>query len=369
MFEDLYKSFNIADIDKQIKKATSADVKYLLSCGNIQPDELPILLSPAAAGHLEDMAQLSFNLTRQRFGNTIQLYAPIYISNECSNSCLYCGFNCKNQIARKTLNFEEIIREAEIVYAKGFRHILFLTGEAPKVVPVEFLEKVAEELHRRFDSISIEIYPMSAEDYKRLIAAGVDGLTVYQETYNQEVYSTLHPAGKKRDFFWRLGTPDRAGEAGMRKIGIGALMGLTEWRSESFFTALHAWYLQKTYWKAQIQVSMPRIRKAAGNFVQLYPVEDSDIVQFMTAMRIFLPDASLVLSTRERAEFRDQIMRLGITQMSAESATAPGGYGDEGAADEQFAVEDPRTAQEVCKAIIANGLEPVWKDWDTLFIQ
>ena len=325
--------------------------------------DLPCMFSPAADEFLEEMAARSVEITRARFGNTIQMYSPLYISNECTNSCLYCGFNHRNKILRKTLNMDEIEAEAGAIYRRGFRHILVLTGEHPGKVPVTMLAGALKRIHRKFSSVSIEVYPMDTDDYRLMTESGVDGLTVYQETYNRDMYSQVHPAGKKRDFNYRLETPDRGGIAGIRKIGVGALLGLTDWRVEGFFTALHAFYLSKKYWRSQVSVSFPRMRQASGGFQPKVDVTDRDLTHLICAMRIILPDAGLALSTREPAELRDNLFPLGITMMSAGSHTEPGGYTGMKVADEQFRISDGRSPDEMARVIKDRGFDPVWKDW------
>jgi 2-iminoacetate synthase len=326
------------------------------------------LFSPAADGHLEELAQASTAITKTRFGNIIQLYAPLYISNECDNSCLYCGFNRNTQIRRSTLSMEQVIDEADLLYRRGFRHLLLLTGESKGAVPLDTLAGIASAVHKRFASVSIEVYPMEVKEYQLMEKSGVDGLTIYQETYNRIIYDDIHPAGKKRDFGWRLEAPDRGGKAGFRKMGIGALLGLSDWRIDGFFTALHALYLTRKFWRSHIQVSFPRLRGAPGNFKPLADVSDRDLTHLICAMRILLPDAGLVLSTREPDHLRDNLFPLGITMMSAGSRTEPGGYSGLDIADNQFPVIDSRSPEEISEMIRKKGYDPVWKDWDSAFI-
>jgi 2-iminoacetate synthase len=326
------------------------------------------LISPSAEGYLEAMAQKAHRLTRQRFGNTILLYAPLYISNECSNGCLYCGFNALNKVPRRTRTLDEVERDARILHHLGFRHILLVTGEAPARVGNDLLAAAARRIGPLFSSISIEVYPMEEAGYAQMIEAGVDGLTVYQETYNRALYSELHPFGRKRDYDFRLLTPERAGAARLRRIGIGFLQGLGDFRTDAFFTGLHALYLSRNFWRTQISVSFPRMRPAEGGFSPKHPVSDRSLVQLICAMRLLMPDAGLVLSTRESAELRDHLLPLGITQMSAGSCTAPGGYADGDRSTEQFAIDDDRTPAEVCALLRSRGYDPVWKDWDAAFL-
>ncbi len=368
MFTELFDSFSWGEVTRRIMAADTSDVKRSMNLNHFTPEDLLPFFSPAAEGLLEEMANLSSRITRMRFGNTIQLYTPLYISNECTNSCLYCGFNRTNDIRRITLSTDDVEKEAEAIFSMGFRHVLLLTGEHRGAVPVEKLAEIAGRIHKKFASVAIEVYPMETEEYRLLVQNGIDGLTLYQETYNRDIYAKMHPAGRKRDFNFRLEGPDRGGAAGLRKIGIGALLGLADWRTEGFFTALHALYLSSTYWRTHIMVSFPRMREAPGGFNPLCIVQDREMAQLLCAMRIILPDAGLVLSTREPADLRDNLFPLGVTMMSAGSKTEPGGYTEMDAADVQFNIEDSRTPEEIARVISSKGFDPVWKDWDRDFL-
>lgn len=357
------------EIEKQIMSRTPADVARALAARSLGIDGFISLLAPAAEQAMEEMAQRAHRLTQQRFGRVISLFAPLYLSNECTNSCVYCGFNVQNTVDRLTIAVEQAETEASFLYSQGFRHILLVSGEAPQVVTMEYLTKILQKLRHSFSSISVEIYPMPTGDYQALISNGVDGLVVYQETYNEKSYRDVHPAGSKSNYRWRLETPERGGEAGFRRIGIGALLGLDNWRVEGFFLALHARYLLRNFWKSHITISFPRLRPAAGEYKPPYPVSDAQFVQLITALRLLLPDAGLVLSTREPAYLRDNLIPVGITSMSAGSCTAPGGYAHEVQAEAQFDIADHRSPEAVAKIIKAKGYEPVWKDWDAAFLQ
>jgi 2-iminoacetate synthase len=326
------------------------------------------LLSPAAEPYLEEMARKAHHLTEQRFGKVIVLFAPLYLSNICTNSCVYCGFNMSNPVARRTLTAVQAAAEGQYLHNQGYRHLLLVSGEAPKVVTLPYLSEVMGKLSPLFASISVEIYPMGTGAYTSLVENGVDGLVVFQETYNQQRYREVHPAGKKRDYHWRLETPERGGKAGFRRIGIGALLGLCDWRAEGFFLALHSRYLQRNFWKSQVSVSFPRIQSASGGYRPPYPVSDAHFVQLLTALRLFLPDVGLILSTRESPRLRDNLIPLGITSMSAGSRTDPGGYTQEDEAAAQFEIADHRSPQAVAEMIYNKGYEPVWKDWDVAFL-
>ena len=363
-------------VQRLMDTATAADVRAALAGGLRQERALAALLSPAADAQLEALARRSAAITRQRFGRVMQFYAPLYVSNICVNSCVYCGFNCKNPVARKRLTVDEAVREAEYLAQEGFQHLLLVAGEDTKGVPVEYFAELAGRLCGRFASLGIEIYPMPEADYARLVRAGVDLLTIYQETYDETLYATLHPAGPKRDFHARLAAVERGARAGLAFIGVGALQGLRDWRVENFHVGLHALWLQKNFWRVSLSVSFPRLRPAAGAFQPPSPVTDRDFVQTLCALRIVMPDTGLVLSTREPAALRDRLAGLGVTRMSAGSCTSPGGYGErqdpgEGEApshaEEQFAIADERTLAEMKSAVTRLGFDPVCKDWDRAY--
>ncbi len=367
-FSDEMMQYPREELLHQINTCNATQVEQALSAERLDMSDFMALISPAARPYLEQMAQRSHQITRQRFGNNIYLYTPMYLSNECSNGCKYCGFNASNKIPRATLSMEEIEKEARIIHNYGFRHILLLTGEAAKLADNQYLVEAIQRIKPLFSSISIEVYPMDNAGYAQVVDAGVDGLTLYQETYDPELYAELHPYGKKRDYRFRLEAPDRAGVAGMRRIGIGALLGLGDFAREAFYTGLHARYLAKRYWRSQVSVSFPRIRPADGGFAPLEIVSDAQLVQMVCAMRLLLPDAALYLSTRENATLRDNLMPLGITHMSAGSCTAPGGHSKEVESTQQFAIDDDRTPAGMSAIIRAKGLEAVWKDWDSAFL-
>lgn len=369
-FYDLLQQYPAAALQHRLDRVEPQDIDRALTTSRLSIDDFLCLLSPDISdAQLETLAGLAHRITSQRFGRTIQLYAPLYLSNECHNGCKYCGFSADNHdLRRKTLNDDEILREAEHLHRQGFRHILLLTGEAPEAAGVGYLEHVVRLLTLKFSSLSIEVFPMSRPDYKRLVDAGVDGLTLYQETYDQQLYPELHPYGPKSDFTFRLEGPERGGEAGFRRIGVGALLGLGDYLSDAFYTGLHARYLMQRFWRSQVTISFPRLRPAEGGFAPRSIVSDRQLTQLICALRLLLPDAGLLLSTRENAELRDNLLPLGITQMSAGSCTAPGGYeGDEGDG-EQFSINDHRTPEEISKVLADRGYETVWKDWDGAFV-
>ena len=322
------------------------------------------LVSPAAGERLEDLAEASHELTVARFGRTMHMYAPLYLSNECLTTCVYCGFARELPIARATLTPERTLEEARWLLRQGFRSILLLTGEHERLTGVEFLRERIELLAREVPSIAIEVQVWSEDEYRRLARAGCDAVVVYQETYDPETYGAVHLAGRKRRYLWRLLGPERAARAGMRRVGIGALLGLHhDWRAEAIAMATHARFLMTRYWRTQVTVSVPRIRPSASGFQPRDPIDDRTLVQLVCALRLLLPDAGIVLSSREPAALRDGMFRVGITHASAGSHTEPGGYERPHEATEQFEVADLRSPAEVAASLLALGYEPVWEDW------
>jgi 2-iminoacetate synthase len=350
------------------------------------------LLSPAAGTLLEEMGRRSHDLTQKRFGRVMRLFAPLYLSNECINNCKYCGFSRDNSILRVTLSLAEVRREAQELLRQGFRNVLLVAGEHPKFVSNGYLAECVAAVHAVAPSVSLEVGPMSAAEYRPLVAAGADGLVVYQETYDRAVYDEMHTAGPKKDFDWRLETPERAYAAGFRRLGISPLYGLADWRREALSVAAHAEYLLRNCWKAQVTISLTRLRPCAGEFQPPTSMTDRELVQLACAFRLMFPDAGLVLSTRESPRLRDGLLRLGITLISAGSHTEPGGYtgagrehlhqtvrgrvvargasewvtaaGDETLATGQFQIADDRPPEQVAEVLRKLGYEPVWKDWD-----
>lgn len=332
-------------------------------------DDYIALLSPAAAPHLERMARAARALTLRNFGRAVQLFTPLYLANHCTNRCLYCGFNTNNAILRRKLNMEEVEAEGAAIAASGLRHILLLTGDAPGITGPEYIAEAARVLRRHMPGISVEVYSLTEKEYALLAASGVDGMTMFQETYNEELYARLHPAGPKRDFRFRLDAPDRAGRAGLRSLNVGALLGLDDWRMDSFFTGLHARRLQKRHPAADIALSVPRMRPHAGVFDDVHPVSDRDLVQIITAARLFLPTAGIVVSSRERADFRNHLMQIAVTRVSAGVSTAVGGHAGSPAQEgdsPQFDIADTRSPAEMSAAIRGLGLMPVFKYWEPL---
>jgi len=367
-FKEIYNQYSWDEIKESIYNKTSHDVEMALSSNHRTLEDFKALISPVAAPYLEEMAQLSHQLTQKRFGNTIQMYAPIYLSNVCTNFCTYCGFNSDNKIKRKTLTTDEISLEIAEIKKQGYNHILLVTGEAKQVVHIDYFKNAIEIIKPHFANISIEVQPLDQDEYEELKQAGIYAVLVYQETYHKEKYPEYHPKGKKANFDYRLETPDRAGNAGIHKIGVGVLLGLEEWRTDSFFCALHLDYLQKKYWQTKYSVSFPRIRPAEGVAPPNVLVSDRDLVQLICAYRLMYEDVELSMSTRESEQFRNNIIKLGITSMSAGSKTNPGGYAVDPESLEQFAISDERSAPQMAEFISGINYEPVWKDWDRSFI-
>lgn len=302
-------------------------------------------------------------LTGQRFGRTIQLYAPLYLSNECIDTCLYCGFSRELSIKRKTLTLPDVEQEAALLIGQGFRHLLLVSGEHPKKVSIDYLCEVARELRPRFASLSLEVAPFQRQDYEQLIAAGFDGVVIYQETYNREIYKKVHTGGPKKDYEKRLRAVEKACLAGIRHIGIGVLLGLAPWEEEVPQLIDHAKYLMKRYWQTEVRISLPRLKKCAAGFIPFHPVSDETFCEIIYQLRLALPEVGLVLSTREKPELRDRLIGAGITHMSAGSRTEPLGYSHPEEAGKQFELEDLRSPAQVATAIDKAGYEPVWKDW------
>jgi len=364
-FYDQLQSRSWDQTKQCIREKTPADVKKALShAGRGTPDDLMALLSPAAEDELETMARISRELTLKRFGKTISMYIPLYVSNECVNSCVYCGFNHHNQMHRSTLSLQQIRQEAKHINDRGFRHILMVTGEHPVKAGFPYLRQALDQLKRIFPLVSMEVQPLKLEEYQTLAREGLNTVYIYQETYHQENYATYHPAGPKADFKYRLEAPERLGKAGIHKAGLGVLLGLEDWRTDSFLTGMHLRYLQKHYWRTNYSVSFPRLRPFEGSFHPNYPVSDRQMVQLIIAYRIFDEDIELALSTRESPYFRDHAFQLGITSMSAGSSTQPGGYSQTTDGLEQFQVADHRPPDEIAAMLKNKGYEAVWKNWD-----
>jgi len=393
-FVSEFNSLPLPSLVKRSLDANAGSVRESLAKSKLSLADFATLISPAASEFLEHMGRRSHTMTKQRFGKVIRLFAPLYLSNECVNNCSYCGFSRDNPILRVTLSLDEVRQEAQALKQQGFRNILLVAGEHPKFVSNNYLRDCIAALHADWPGISLEVGPMETADYLPLVAAGADGLVVYQETYDRKVYAEMHTAGPKRNFDWRLETPERAYAAGFRRLGISPLYGLADWRYEAICAAAHADYLLRNCWKAALTISTVRLRPCAGEFQPLTHISDRELAQLVCALRIMFPDVGIVLSTRETAKLRDGLVPLGVTLMSAGSHTEPGGYTGAGKeklhqtvrgkivelaagasewapqpnratnATGQFNIADERSAGEVAELIRKLGYEPVWKDWD-----
>jgi len=364
-FAQVFDQHNWDQVTKDIYQKTAQDVEFALAKDKRDLEDFKALISPAAQPYLEQMAQLSNQITKKRFGNTMQMYVPMYLSNECQNICTYCGFSMTNKIPRRTLNDEEILKEVEFIKNKGYDHILLVTGEANKTVGVSYINHAIGLIKEHFSNITIEVQPLDQPDYEKLVDNGLYAVLVYQETYHKDEYKKHHPKGKKSNFYYRLDTPDRLGKAGVHKIGLGALFGLEDWRTDSFFTGLHLKYLQRTYWKTKYSISFPRLRPHSGGLEPKVEMTDKDLVQAICAFRLLDEDVELSMSTRESENFRNHVVHLGITSISAESKTNPGGYAVEPQSLEQFEISDERPTEEISEMLKKQGFEVVWKDWES----
>lgn len=363
-FYNEIQKYNWDKVSEQIYAKTALDVELALIKEKPDLNDFMALVSPAADPFLEQMAAKSKTLTQKRFGKTIQFYIPLYLSNSCANVCVYCGFNHKNKFERKILSASELLEEAKRIKALGFDHILLVTGEDNHKCGADYLNEMMAQIKDLFSLISIEVQPLKVDEYKKLTTQGLNTVYIYQETYNQVNYKSYHPSGKKSDYKYRIETPDRLGEAGVHKIGLGCLLGLEDWRVDSFFTALHLNYLEKKYWQTKYSISFPRLRPHAGQFEPNFAASQKDLAQLIFAYRIFNEQVELSLSTRESPKFRDNMIMLGATAYSAGSKTNPGGYSNENESLEQFSVHDDREPEQIEKVINEKGYEVVWKDWD-----
>ncbi|MDO9585159.1 MAG: 2-iminoacetate synthase ThiH [Syntrophales bacterium] len=362
-----YRDF---DYDGFWEGVKAKDVARVLEKSSLKPLDFLILLSPAAGALLEELAQKAHRLTRQHFGKVILLYTPLYLSDYCTNRCLYCGFNTGNRLARSRLELKEVLEEGRLIAAGGMRHVLLLTGESRTASSVDYIKECVWVLKGLFTSLSIEVYPLEEEEYRELVASGVDGLTVYQEVYDEKVYAEMHPEGPKSDYRYRLDAPERGCRAGMRSVNLGALLGLNDWRKEVFLAGLHTDFLQDKYPEVEISLSFPRLRPEVGGFKPRVAVSDRGLVQGILAYRLFMPRAGITISTRERSALRDNLIHLGATKMSAGSCTAVGGrLPGRNTTVGQFAISDERSVAEVREMLIKSGYQPVFKDWQNSLVQ
>jgi len=367
-FIDTWRRFDFGEVARRIASRTVADVRRALGRdrGSVDLDDFAALLSPAAAPFLEEMALAAHRRTVERFGRTMRLYAPLYLSNACANVCTYCGFSAHNRIRRKVLTDPEILAEARVLRSHGFASVLLVTGETARV-GVAYLANSLRLLRPLFAGLSMEVQPLPEADYAALAAEGLSTVLVYQETYDGAAYARHHLSGPKADMAFRLETPDRLGRAGLKRIGLGALFGLSDWRADAWFTGLHLRHVETAYWRSRTSVSFPRLRPHEGAEIPVTPFGERDLVQAACAFRLLSPEAELSLSTRESGRFRDSAVRLGFTSMSAGSRTNPGGYAIEPESLEQFAVDDSRSPAQMASFLRSQGYEPVWKDWDRTY--
>lgn len=381
-FSEIFPTLPLDALTERAKTATLAQVDAVLARGEARSiDDFAVLISPAAGERLETLAHVSQRITQRYFGKVMRLFAPLYLSNECINVCKYCGFSRNNDIPRITLDREQVVDETRKLARQGFRSLLLVAGEHPKYVSSGYVAEVIEACLPIMPSVALELGPLATEPYRGMVAAGAEGLICYQESYDRATYVDLHPAGPKKNFSWRMDTPERGYEAGFRRLGIGALFGLHDWRFEAIATALHGHHLLQHCWKASLSVSLPRMRPAAGGWAPNpeFHMSDRDLVQTICALRLYLPHAGVTLSTREHPTLRNGLVRLGVTSMSAGSSTEPGGYStyDESTwkqtksdqAGEQFHIADERSPRTVAEMIRHQGYEPVWKDFDASLVR
>lgn len=372
-FAEIIDRYDWDETLRLVAEATPADVERVLAKAErnkkpLTPEEFAVLISEAADPYLERMAALSRHFTLERFGNTISMYIPMYVSNACTNKCVYCGFNHDNPFERTTLNMEQIEEECKAIKKLGpFENLLIVSGEYPSLCGVDYMEKVLQTCRPYFHNLTLEIQPLRSHEYERLTHSGLNGVVCFQETYHRVAYKTYHPRGMKSHYDWRLNGYDRMGEAGVHKIGLGVLLGLEDWRADTVMMARHLRYLQKKYWRSRYSVNFPRMRPSESGYQPKTIITDRQLARLTFAFRIFDHDVDISYSTRETPDYRDNILQLGVTSMSAGSRTDPGGYVTEPDSLEQFEVSDERTPHDVAEAIRRHGYEPVWKDWDAIF--
>jgi len=365
-FYDVINELQNIDTEAILDSITAPQIAKVIDKPDLSYDDYLALLSPAAAGMLEETAQRAYKVTLHHFGRCILLYTPLYLADYCVNYCVYCGFNASNQIERRKLSLPEVELEAQEIAKTGLKHILILTGESREHSPVSYIRDCVIILRKYFSSIAIEIYPLHENEYAELIVSGVDGLTIYQEVYDQQIYSQLHPKGPKRDYRFRLEAPERAGHAGVRTINIGSLLGLGNWPREVFLAGVHAAYLQRKFPDAEVSISFPRMRPQCGDYEPEHSVSDSELVQSILALRLFLPRVGITISTRESAELRENLIPLAVTKMSAGSSTVVGGHTDSKDGVGQFEISDDRNVDEMREVIAGHGYKPILKDWHDL---
>ena len=344
---------------------TAGDVLRAIESDRCSPEDFKALLSPAAEPFLEQIARKARQETRKHFGNSAYFFTPIYISNYCENYCIYCGFNCHNKIKRAKLSMEEIHDEMKAIADTGLEEILILTGESRKASDVKYIGEACRIARKYFKNIGIEVYPMNSDEYRHLHECGADYVTVFQETYNSDKYETLHLAGHKRIFPYRFNAQERALMGGMRGVAFAALLGLDDFRKDALGTGMHAYLIQRKYPWAEISISCPRLRPIINNAsINPKDVHEKQLLQIMCAYRIFLPFAGMTISTRERAEFRDNVVGLAATKISAGVSTGIGSHSEsEDKGDAQFEIADTRGLDEIYESLKKRGIQPVMNDY------
>ncbi len=365
-FYDCLKSLRWDEVTESIYAKRETDVVRALSKTRLEEEDFKALISPAAEKFLEPMAQQSRAITQRRFGKVMQFYIPMYLSNECSNHCIYCGFNHNNPIGRITLSEEQILEEIKHIKAMGYDNVLLLTGEHPRNAGVEYIARAIEICRPYFSTINLEVFPMKTQEYEYLISKGANSVYVYQETYHEGRYKHYHPKGMKSNYVYRLATPERLAQAGIHRVGMGALIGLEEWRTEMFYLAKHLRFMNKNYWRTKYSISFPRMRPAAGGYEADFYMNEKQFAQTIWAFRLFDHDVEMTMSTRETPQMRNHFVTLGITSMSAGSRTEPGGYANPSAELEQFHINDDRSVEEMCSMVRSQGYDVIFKDWDKI---
>lgn len=352
-------------------KYTDLDVRRALVSERCTIEEFKALLSPAAAPYLEQMAQKAKMETSKHFGNTVYIFTPLYIANYCENYCVYCGFNCYNDIQRKKLSYEEIEKEMKVIADSGIEEILMLTGESRAMSDVEYIGEACKLAAKYFKNVGLEIYPVNTDEYRYLHECGADYVTVFQETYDSDKYETLHLMGHKRIFPYRFDAQERALRGGMRGVGFSALLGLSDFRKDALASALHVYYLQRKYPHAEYSLSCPRLRPIINNDkINPLDVHEKELCQVLCAYRIFMPFVGITVSSREQRHFRDGIVKIAATKVSAGVSTGIGdheskykGEDTAGAGDEQFEISDDRSFDEMYQDVLDEGLQPVLNDY------
>ncbi|WP_064792158.1 2-iminoacetate synthase ThiH [Shewanella woodyi] len=352
----------------KLYSCTGKDVEQALQHPEGSLESLLALLSPAAEPYLEQMAQTSACLTRQRFGANIGMYLPLYLSNLCANECDYCGFSMSNRIKRKTLSQDELNAEMRVVKAMDYDSILLVSGEHETKVGIDYFSSVLPSVKSQFSYVAMEVQPLKEAEYSQLAGLGLDAVMIYQETYNPQTYAEHHTRGNKQNFEYRLETPERVARAGVDKIGLGVLLGLDDWRLDALLLGHHLTYLESHFWRSRYSVSLPRLRPCTGGISPKVELTDRGLVQLICAFRLFNHQLEISLSTRESAELRNNLFGLGVTQLSAGSSTQPGGYLSPDTQLDQFEISDERTPVEVCAAMRERGFNPVWKDWESAWV-